>query len=328
MEPASTVADLPATEPTSDVSFAETAPEESGLQGGVADALSDLFGSAEDLPDEVEPASAVADLPATEPTSDVTFAETAPEESGLQGGVADALSDLFGSAEDLPAELEPASAVADLPAEGSSRGATTMEELLGGTSNVDDSANEFPPLQLESFSSSLFDSADDEEAMRESASPSVPESPFADLLAGHDAEPHDEGASLGGDLAASLINDPVMPLAETPRIVKPVSADPADESFSGGMSNALSDLFGAELDEDLSDLFASGSSSSASADSSDLPTAAVTQTLGELYLSQGHGFEALQVFKDLDLREPGNPQVVEKIAEIQARINAGEFGPA
>lgn len=350
----------------------ETSPE-NDLQGGLADALDGLFGEKDDLPEEniqnTIPVVEAAEKPASIPESannmdnsltvgvsdaldglfgeEESLAQIPEAKNELTTGVEDALSDLLGSEEDLPFE-EP------------SRGATTMDEILGGPATAADLPDpEKEVVGLENLADSLYsvpDSApekteevldlksgvsdaladlfgEQEEESLAQVEPRIQEisgqsedSPFADLLAGHDTENHEEGAVLGGDLAASLIDDPVQPLVtpeDKAEVQKPIQLQ--EESFSGGMSSALTNLFGSELEEDLSDLLDESHSKSSVVSDSEGSSLAATMTLAELYLSQGHGRDALQVYKELDAKAP-SIEIKAKIIEIQNRIDSGEFG--
>lgn len=341
-EPRGPVAELPMveTEEGESEELFEKTPElakstSNELSDGVSDALGDMFGEEADMPVEATVATPeeITDAsPAISEPQPVQKPETSDE---LSDGVANALGDMFGEEEDAPVET--------------SRGATTMEDILGGSSD-DSSIQEEPgsKLELQSLADSIYDepapvqaqvSANDEfregvasalgglfgdlddelpmasSAREESISKPSEPSPFADLLAGEE-EAHDEGAVLTGDLAQSLIEDPIAPVVESEPTVStpsPVAAAPKsdDDSFSGGMSNALTDLFGAELDEDLSDLME---------EKTDAASQGSTWTLGELYLEQGHASEALQVFQELLVADPANEALRQKIAEVQQRV--------
>ena len=302
------------------------------LSQGVSDALGDLFGLQEDdVPEEQDDLTREpeAEVISTEPAEEVD-AEVIPS-NDMRAGVSDALGDLFGLQNDENSEehaesaaepkleslaIEPGEEVdaetvaselieesgrdfstalhgylsGDEDEEEPTRGATTMDEILGGpTDGFSDYIAD--SVQTHSIMEDLFTSTED---------------PIE----------HDEGAILGGDLAASLIDDPNAPLQATTEPELPTPVVPRredDDSFSGGMSNALSDLFGAELEEDLSDLFSDNKNEST-------PTS--TKTLGELYLSQGHPREALQVFLELEAHEPGDPENLAKIDEIQKLIDS------
>lgn len=341
LEPRGPLAESPAVETsvTEDALFDKT-PElakstSNELSDGVSDALGDMFGEEADMPVEasvVTPEEMKDASPAISEPQPVQRQESSDE---LSDGVANALGDMFGEEEDAPVET--------------SRGATTMEDILGGSSD-DSSIQEEPgsKLELQSLADSIYDeptpvqaqvSANDDfregvasalgglfgdlddelpmatTAREESISKSSEPSPFADLLAGEE-EAHDEGAVLTGDLAQSLIQDPIAPVVESELAAStpsPVAAAPKsdDDSFSGGMSNALTDLFGAELDEDLSDLME---------EKTDAAGQGSTWTLGELYLEQGHASEALQVFQELLVADPANEALRQKIAEVQQRV--------
>jgi len=352
------------------------------LTQGVASALGGIFGEEDDLPQEKTSAQLdiVGEEDAPQEAVAAIEAPVADDPTGLRTGVASALGGMFGEEDDLPVEHTSFTNSESNPSTESSldlddaeehsqesRGATTMDEILGGDPNaIDDSPIESSMLQLESISDSLYEKTaeptpptenedfqsgvagafgslfgefDDApvEGEKPAAEESFPyeapkDSPFADLLSALD-EPvhHEEGASLGGNFAASLIENPTEPIPETESLDTPaldasalsVPTPAADDSFSGGMSSALTNLFGAELDEDLSDLL----DEKIDGKTDITPSATSTKTLAELYLSQGHLRDALQVFMELESREPGDSEVAKRIAEIHLRIDAGESEP-
>ena len=51
-----------------------------------------------------------------------------------------------------------------------------------------------------------------------------------------------------------------------------------------------------------------------------------TETLAELYRSQGHVQQALDVYRELARKEPGNPNYLEKISEIEKEVEIEQKG--
>ena len=289
----------------------ESEPDTS-LQEGVHDALGDLFGQAEnDLPVEGEPSPADPEIV---PTVVEEVPTAAAASSDFKDGVEDALGELFGAdADDLPTEEKPSlDSVASLDDlfgadEPVSSGASTMEEILGGApTDSADFVEESIPLQ--ELSDSLFSEPTEDDA-------SLP-----NLLDNADAPaPPEEGASLDGDLGKSLIDDPIAPISET--VARP--AAPADDSFAGGMNDALTNFFGNNLEEDLSDLMEEPSAPAAQPSGS---VAVSTRTLAELYLSQNYLADALRVYQDLVSRDPGDADSLAQIERIKELLKSQELG--
>jgi len=282
--------DLPVEKTASSSSFVAPEPAVAAeLKGQVENALGDLFGEDDELPVEDASHTKLVDTSSVQESQSQqpTDLEAPAPTIDLKNDVADALGNLFSEPDELPVETEEPS-----------RGATTMEEILGGAPQTSPEPEvDSSPLNIESLSDSLFEKSSDSSSLH-------------DLLQSDAPETQLEGASLGGALGASLIENPNAPLMESAPEVSPVPKRDED-SFSGGMSNALTDLFGSELDEDLSDLMEDSSGA----------TVQSTQTLAELYYSQGHFQEALQVYQGLQANDPANTEFADRIAELRSKLS-------
>ncbi|HSQ42549.1 MAG TPA: tetratricopeptide repeat protein, partial [Fibrobacteraceae bacterium] len=276
-----------------------------------ANALDELFGEEDELPIETSstqpptPApESKEDIPADAPQEEITPENLAePEVSTPDNAPVD---DLSNSEEDQPGVA-----------------ASSMEEILG--TEVPPTVAEPPspheaPIPLEDISSALFE--DTPVVPQESEELSAEKNDVAeaiDSLLGEDEAPIEGHITSSGqispeDTQASILEAPTIRASEEEGKNEETEKD---ENLGGDVSNALNDLFGAELDEDLSDLMDPPKQQ---------PSPASTQTLADLYLSQGHPQDALQVLQDLDAREPGDPDIQAQIQDIQKRMDAGEFG--
>ena len=277
----------------------------------LANALDELFGEEDELPIETSstqpptPApESKEDIPADAPQEEITPENLAePEVSTPDNAPVD---DLSNSEEDQPGVA-----------------ASSMEEILG--TEVPPTVAEPPspheaPIPLEDISSALFE--DTPVVPQESEELSAEKNDVAeaiDSLLGEDEAPIEGHITSSGqispeDTQASILEAPTIRASEEEGKNEETEKD---ENLGGDVSNALNDLFGAELDEDLSDLMDPPKQQ---------PSPASTQTLADLYLSQGHPQDALQVLQDLDAREPGDPDIQAQIQDIQKRMDAGEFG--
>ncbi len=48
----------------------------------------------------------------------------------------------------------------------------------------------------------------------------------------------------------------------------------------------------------------------------------ITKTMAEIYLRQGHVREAYDILKELSERDPLNPEIQEKLAELKRKLDA------
>lgn len=157
-----------------------------------------------------------------------------------------------------------------------------------------------------------------------------------DLLLGSQTEPSTSGldivsGSVGAVSPASAKPDPVKPfdslfetdfsLEEGVEEKKPVDVEKPSSRESG--QNSMDELL-SDLDEisdfDLSDssLFGPSSEPEGLSDPS-RPTLSSTETMAEIYASQGHYEEALNILNELVDKDPENSAIIEKIEEIKRR---------
>jgi len=333
-------------------------PKEESALGGLSNALDDLFGPEEDeLPiDSTQSvaSSSLFDTPleASAFTNELATNEIeSPFEKALPldppatdsafGGATSSLDDLFGSAEeelplesselftppdnsfldsstnspqaeesDLIQELHPSSPFVppildDDEPMGDLFGPVDAEEDMGGDATMQelgsllddalpDTETELPTMaEPGSFGSSVGNAFDDlfgEETIKDDVLVEESSNIFGSVL----PEPEEEGAHLDESLAQSLIEDPTKPFQEQENT--PEKDD---------VSTAFDSLFG-EDDEYIEE--------------ESLQATQPTLTLAEVYETQGHLEQALQVYMSLQEKDPSTPGIAEKIESIKSRL--------